>query len=669
MPNPHAVIVFPPPMDRIARSYPAPHFLSSYINHHGLRAEPLDLNLAVLTALASPQSVRTALDAAVGQKNTLEGKGSLSRREQQEYNSCLRSISRLQFAIGNRWRLTSAEDHMRMEANGVRYTRIFFDLYKEAFGLFYDVGVPELEAVRHMINRPESLNLKQLVKEHISRALTDRKVPVVGFSVPFAQQFIPALVLAQEVKDQLPNVHICVGGPVITLLSNDYLKSLLDFLPIDRFVKYEGEKFLLDFIRSTLNGAPVEKRADRIVEPFMVDANGARSPKNRLAHRTNGHLRLHTDFTQRLPENSPIPILHSAGCYWGKCSFCDYINLHEGKKYRPRPVEEIIADIRYYQRMNHANFRMIAEAIPPRHAYKIAQALLGLNLNVKWHAFLRVDEGFSTPILKAMTRSGFSGTIGMESANNRALKTLNKGYTRATIRNLFEKMRRASSTNHHLNIMVGVPGVSYADDLETYRFCEQYQDLFSRFKAGWFTLTATSDMGKNPQKYGLVVPEAQKRPHHGNGRITVLEFEDPDGMSLHEKQTISDLYRKLNRNRYRVDRFNGCYQRLMAARTGDALDGLTFSLPVEWLVRSGMAISPLSRAASNGGQRYYSIVNIAQDRDHQFFAPRQLADVMDSLAAGPFSFQDVARRTADDAQALDFLKQLARGAVLEVAHQ
>mgnify|MGYP001035719526 CR=1 FL=1 len=669
MQNPHAVIVFPPPMDRIARSYPAPHFLSSYINHHGLSAEPLDLNLAALTTLASPRSVRTAMDAAIRKKKTFEAKGLLSSREQDDYHSCLRSISRLAFAIRNQSRLASSQDLMQMEANGVRYTRIFFDLYIKAFGLFYDVNVPLFEKIEQLVKAPESENLKQLVKERIHSALTDRNVPVVGFSVPFAQQLIPALVLAQEVKDQLPDARICFGGPVITLLSDEYLKGMGELFPIDLFVKYEGEEVLLEFVHSTLNGALVEKRTDRTVEPFRVDANGARSPKNRLARRTNGHLRLHADFTQRLPENSPIPIFHSAGCYWGKCSFCDYINLHEGKKYRPRPVDDIIEDIRYYTNLNYSNFRMIAEAIPPKHAFRIAAALLRQQLNVKWHAFLRVDEGFSIEILKAMQRSGFSGTIGMESADDRALQILNKGYSQKTIERLFEKMRLASITNHHLNIMVGIPGMTYAEDLETYRFCEHYQDIFSRFKAGVFTLTATSEMGKNPQKYGLVIPANENGKHSSNGRITVLEFDDPGGMSPREKQQILDLYRDLNRKSGLEKKYNGFYRRILGARIGQALEALSFSIPDEWLVRSRVNI-PLSGEADSGKRHdCYSIVNMSEDRDHQFFAPGRLAHVMDSLAGQPFTFEDIARHSGNEAEALDLVKQLARGAVLEVTHR
>ena len=92
--------------------------------------------------------------------------------------------------------------------------------------------------------------------------------------------------------------------------------------------------------------------------------------------------------------------------------------------------------------MGFSNFRMLAEAIPPKHANEIANELIINNIDIKWHSFLRLDNGFSIKMLEAMAKSGFSCTLGMESSNNCALKTLNKGYNKKAIRRFFEKLRK-----------------------------------------------------------------------------------------------------------------------------------------------------------------------------------------------------------------------------------
>ncbi len=661
MKNPDAVIIFPPPMDRIARVYPAPHFLSSFINSNGFSARPLDLNIIALGKLTSPYFLDKQINAVASTRAGLKKSGLHSQKEKEAYTASLRSTARLLYGRGIHSDHHHIKNLMDMENCGIRYTRIFIDLFKKYFGLFYNTNIPEIEDIKTFFSCPEAILIKDLLHEEIKRSIIDKQIPVIGFSIPFAQQFLPAMILAGEIKKKMQDVHICFGGPIITLLSEKYLKAVIKVAPVDSFVRYDGEVPLLQVLRYKLQDQAVDDTKNVILHDGV---NKSADPSDAAPQWKGKQVHTHNRFQKEnmgyFSKNAPIPVTQSTGCYWKKCSFCDYINLHKDKIYRPRPISEIIADIKYYNALKFTNFRMLAEAIHPKHASEIATALLYNHLNISWHSFLRVDEGFTTKILQSMAKSGFSCTVGMESANECVLQTLNKGYNKKIIRRFFENLRSASLMNNHLNVIVGSPGATYDQELETFAFCREYTDIFTRFKAGIFTLTPTSDMGKNPHKYGIRIKDRGTDNQHMHGRISSMAFDDPKGMTHEEKLRILERYGQLNKEIKNQRRFNGCLDRITAAGSGADIKGFAFAFE-KLLVRQRVMHHAFH------GQGDYMVVNISENRDHQVFIDKQQADVMDSLRDSIFSCEDVMAITKDENTALHFIKKMATGYLIKAA--
>lgn len=661
MKNPDAVIVFPPPMDRIARVYPAPHFLSSFINSNEFSARPLDLNIIALSKLTSPYFLDKQIETVASTRVGLEKSGLHSQEKREAYAENLRSTARLLYGR----RIHSQHHHIKnlmdMENCGIRYTRIFIDLFKKYFGLFYKKNIPEIEDLKTFFSCPEAILIKALLHEEIQNSIIDKQIPVIGFSIPFAQQFIPAMILASDIKEKMQDVHICFGGPIITLLSDKYLKEVIKVAPVDSFVRFDGEMPLLQVLRYKLRGQAVDDTKNVI---FHDGLNKSADLSDAAHHRKGKQVHTHNRFQKEnmgyFSKNAPIPVTQSTGCYWKKCSFCDYINLHKDKIYRPRPVSEIIADIKYYHALKFTNFRMLAEAIHPKHAGEIATALLDNKLNISWHSFLRVDAGFTTKILQSMARSGFNCTIGMESANECVLQTLNKGYNKKIIRGFFENLRAASLKNNHLNLIVGTPGATYDQELETLAFCREYTDIFTQFKAGIFTLTPTSDMGKNPQKYGIQIKDSSAENQHLHGRISSMAFDDPRGMTHEKKLRIIERYGQLNKEIKNKQKFKNCLDRITAAGSGTDMEGIVFAFE-KLLVRQRVMHHAFH------GQGDYMVVNISENRDHQVFMDKQQSDLMDTFRDSTFGFQDVMAITKDEDIALHFIKKMATGNLISVA--
>ena len=491
-----AVIVFPPPMDRLDRLYPAPHFLCSYLEGQGFQAKTVDLNLAAFLALALQEEARLA-------------PGIRSPGGPPPPKSC--------------------RDLMDMALQGIRYTRLYRQGFQAMFGRLYDTRDLSCQDLLNQAQGPEMAQMTAMLDPVIRRDIIPAKAPVIGFSIPFSQQLVPAVALAARIKSLMDGVHICFGGPVITLTPEPALEEMGRTLPVDSFVRYEGEAPLAQLVRSLKAGTK-----------GIGKSSGQAHDFNRFGPST----------LAQMPKGARIPVRQSTGCYWKRCTFCDYVNLHRDKTYRPRRVERVMSDLGYYIRSGFHHFRMLTEAIPPDHAMALAKAILTQLPEIRWHSFIKVDRGFTPEIFNALKQSGFSFTVGMESVNDRMLALLNKGYDRKTISAFVDNLKAAGFCGNHLNVMVGIPGERYEDALETLSFCRDCKEVFAWFKPSRFTLTATSYMGRYPEAFGIRI-RPQNRPHghdRAGGRLSSLAFDDPSGMDADQISAIFKAYEQLNRS-------------------------------------------------------------------------------------------------------------------------
>jgi radical SAM superfamily enzyme YgiQ (UPF0313 family) len=513
-----AVLIFPPPMDRIDRVYSAPHFLCSFLESNGFNTKIVDLNLAALLYLA--RTFEPEAWSKIAGRFTSE--------------------------------LDPVHDLMAMEIAGIRYTHVFGDTYKKMFGHLYQHRSHSCEGILKLADSSEMRCLMDFLHTEIIREIVGSRAPLVGFSIPFSQQLAPAVALARQIKKMADPVHICFGGPVITLMSHEELAVMNAKLPVDSFVKYEGEQTLARLLKS-IKGSRHPGGSGKVLtfEQHREQTGGIHDTGNQNPAQVFEYNRFGPKALAQMPRAAKIPIRQSAGCYWKKCTFCDYVNLHRDKTYRPRKTADILSDIQYYADLGFSNFRMLAEAVPPASAMKIAQAILKHGLEINWHAFVRVDTGFTPDIFKTLKKSGFTCTVGMESASSRILALLNKGYDLAALQVFINHMKRADFSNNHLNIMVGVPGETWEDALETLGFCMGCNDVFNWFKPSRFTLTATSDMGQHPEKYGIRIRKSTEKlgPEKIGGRLSPMEFEDPDGMSETDISALVNAYAQLNLSR------------------------------------------------------------------------------------------------------------------------
>ncbi|MBK6568034.1 B12-binding domain-containing radical SAM protein [Candidatus Aalborgicola defluviihabitans] len=154
------------------------------------------------------------------------------------------------------------------------------------------------------------------------------------------------------------------------------------------------------------------------------------------------------DLLKRL-ESPVISVTQARGCYWGRCSYCDFIELYEGNpSYRGRRVESFVDEIEQ-QIAAHSirNYSFVTESIPPSFARKVSSEILRRDVKITWSSFVMVDHRFDEELFRLMRQSGCQRLIvGTESMVDRVLKLVEKaGTVRENIR--FMRSAKGASLN------------------------------------------------------------------------------------------------------------------------------------------------------------------------------------------------------------------------------
>src|SRR5215207_3357072 len=185
--------------------------------------------------------------------------------------------------------------------------------------------------------------------------IINRGWDLIGLSVNYISQLPFAIFISHLVRSLVPECIICAGGTEIT----DDVKYMSDrnllwklFSACDAIVVGEGESSLISILDSLHLMQPLPKQCPGVLvkdDPIIFD---------------DFKLSLHMTFENlsALPEPrydvwnwnqywSPEPIIlysPTRGCYWNKCTFCDYgLNADlPTSPSRNRPVESVIEELR-----------------------------------------------------------------------------------------------------------------------------------------------------------------------------------------------------------------------------------------------------------------------------------------------------------------------------------
>ena len=328
---------------------------------------------------------------------------------------------------------------------------------------------------------------------------------LVGFSILSYEQVPYSLALACALREKI-DTTIVFGGSEITGWSDANLDQLSSRSEVDYLVVGDGEGALVELLerRAQRSGTKILRSCSTPLRDVSIEASFLLDP---------------SDYVPPYSYN----VVESKGCYWHRCTHCDYIALHDKVDFG-RNIGELVSTLDRVQRETGIHrFHLINETLAPSRARRLAEAIRSRGSAIRWNSFVKIDPRFSPEIMAALPDGGCEFlVIGLESLSERALRILDKGYTPdeaiAWIRSAL-----ATRLKLTLNFIVGIPGTSIEDEQETLERLTAFPELATRAKVYKFVLSRLSAMGKEPEVYGLTVRNEAGGPvgHRGGSSIPV----------------------------------------------------------------------------------------------------------------------------------------------------
>ncbi len=296
---------------------------------------------------------------------------------------------------------------------------------------------------------------------------------IVGITT-YTENYLIALTIAQLVKNEDPNVTLCIGGPHVTFQVEECLSNN-QF--IDIVVRGETEHIITDLV----------KYISKHKELKEID---------NIGWRENSIIKFSNSFTQPNLENVPAPdlnlikgkyyspnLLHvefSRGCPF-HCVFCSLAPF-SSNKVRYFPIRRMLNCIEEFQAKYKEYHFFVTDPTFMINPKLIEQFLLELkrsNLQLpEWNFQTRVDLINKDLLIKLKGANADQVTLGIEDIHDNVLKMIRKTQS-------FDQLERGIKTlkelgfSAHSNFIIGLPSqtrkqalenISYADKLDRFNF-------------------------------------------------------------------------------------------------------------------------------------------------------------------------------------------------------
>ncbi len=352
---------------------------------------------------------------------------------------------------------------------------------------------------------------------------------MICISVPDLSQLIPAFTLSLMLKKRA-KIPVVIGGNYITQNKTDFMNhpeifgEYCDYLMVG-----DGERSIVElseFISDKRNIEDVSnliylKESDTVCNPPAKEIDFGE-----VAYANFDSLDLSLYFS---PE-TVIPMQLSKGCYWGKCTFCDY---YFGQQcYDTKCIHSVIDELKFFiEKYNVRHFLFIDEAIPPKYYNELANAILENNLEIYFYSFVRLEKGFTKDILKNLYRAGMRiGLWGYEAWSERVMKMMNKGIDLSERIRILTDSSEAGIWNNVLFIM-GYPTETLEEIEKTISVMYDHRNIVHSCTPSNFSLKKNAILMNFIGQNGLIGFET-------NGEFYTVLKDKIDGIPQSERREI-----------------------------------------------------------------------------------------------------------------------------------
>jgi radical SAM superfamily enzyme YgiQ (UPF0313 family) len=387
----------------------------------------------------------------------------------------------------------------------------------------------------------ETVNVyRDVCRQLVLPAIQKEQPEVVGISVGTQMQLLAGMTFCKMIKEEFPDIHVTVGGNVITRLQEDLPKHSRFFTQVfDSAILYEGEHALV-WLLEALAG---ERDWDNVPN---------------LMWYTDGQVRvnseIYTEKTTALPlpdfDGLPLdayfvpvrilPYLATRGCYWGRCTFCDHGQGYFDQ-YRGKPAQDVVREIKALKEKYQAeHFLFSDESYPPALLKKVTQLLIDDQVGIKWTTLIRFEESLQDPeIWKQAVQAGCCTLYyGMESANERVLEMMDKHAKKSVIANNLREAAKAGIWNHVM-AFYGFPGETRDEAQETREFLLDNKRYIHSVELFYFVAYRHTPMVRDPDRFGITI---HKQKDYDMPLDYYYTLKEPGGISCLEAMHLAEEF-------------------------------------------------------------------------------------------------------------------------------
>lgn len=292
-----------------------------------------------------------------------------------------------------------------------------------------------------------------------------------------------AVKIAEHIKKFRPESIIILGGPHVTLMPDETLKSAPY---IDIVARGEADETILDLMQAFEEGRSLENIRGI---SYLKDGNVIHNPSRKLETNMDSlpfaayHLLPWQQYEPHPPHGMYKPfaaMVSSRGCPY-RCAYCSKPVF--GNKFRAQSAERVVSEMAYLNEKfgtREIAFYDDSFTIDKKRVHDICDKILEKGLKIAWTCETRVNL-VDKELLRHMKKAGcYAIAYGIETAAPEIMKVIQKDIT-------LEQVEKAVKAHHEVGLqvvgyfMLGSPGETPETIQQTIDFAKKLKVDFAQF--------------------------------------------------------------------------------------------------------------------------------------------------------------------------------------------
>jgi hypothetical protein len=317
-----------------------------------------------------------------------------------------------------------------------------------------------------LVQKMNGTLLERFLQDYIGFTLRLEAYDVMAFSATNAFQLASALFIGGLLKRAGVRAHIIIGGHAVSLAGSSIIADRETSNCVDSVVIQGGADVFCKVCADV-----VTQKARRVYTAcdIKTDFDDEGFPTDKPYE-----LVLQRDIEDLyLSPHQVFSIYSALGCSYGACTFCG--SNRDNADYVPRQIAVMLDEMQSLKhRYGIVHFNICDNNFDPTRAQYFCDELEQRQESVFWQCTSRVYNTLDASLLRRMRRHGcVLMNVGLESANDRILRLMRKGYTVAHSEQMIMDMEKAGMPLHTY-VICGFPTETEQESEITVAFLKKH---------------------------------------------------------------------------------------------------------------------------------------------------------------------------------------------------